>query len=68
MASDKHSAERGPRGGKTTVSKDGTLIRKTFYIDVDVGEKLREDAHRQRSSEAEIVRELLRDHYGVDDE
>ncbi|MDA8021273.1 MAG: hypothetical protein MPN21_27885, partial [Thermoanaerobaculia bacterium] len=58
---------RGPLGGKTTISKDGNLVRKSFFIDRDVDQALRDDAHRQRRSEATIVRELLRRHYGIED-
>jgi len=65
---DKKPAEspRGPRGGRTTVSSDGTLIRKTFYIDRDVEDALREECFRTRRTEAEIVREALRDRYGIE--
>ena len=58
--------DRGPRGGKTTVSADGKLIRKTFYIDRDVEDKLRDEAHENRQTEAEIVRWMLRERYGLD--
>ena len=57
---------RGPRGGKTTVSADGLLVRKTFFLDREVEEALREDSFRSRRTEAEIVRQLLRDHYGIE--
>ena len=57
---------RGPRGGKTTVSSDGLLVRKTFFLDREVEEALREDAFKTRRTEAEIVRQLLRDHYGIE--
>ena len=57
---------RGPRGGRTTISGDGLLIRKTFFIDRDVEEHLRNDAHAKRTTEAAIVRQLLRDHYGIE--
>lgn len=57
---------RGPRGGTTTVSADGALVRKTFYIDRDVEEALREESFRTRRTEAEIVRETLRDRYGLE--
>ncbi len=56
----------GPRGGRTTVSADGALLRKTFYIDRDVEKALREEAYRTRRTEAEIVRQLLREHYGIE--
>lgn len=57
---------RGPRGGRTTVSADGALVRKTFYIDREVEEVLREESFRTRKTEAEIVRWILRDHYGIE--
>lgn len=57
---------RGPRGGKTTVSADGLLVRKTFFLDREVEEALREDSFKTRRTEAEIVRQLLRDHYGIE--
>lgn len=57
---------RGPRGGRTTVSADGELIRKTFYLDRDVEDALREEAHRLRTTEAEIVRQALRARYGIE--
>lgn len=72
MAPDESSEEqprkktRGPRGGRTTISEDGLLIRKTFFIDRDVEELLRNDAHERRTTEAAIIRQLLREHYGVE--
>lgn len=57
---------RGPRGGRTTVSADGALVRKTFYLDRDVEEALRDEAHQTRRTEAEIVREALRERYGIE--
>jgi hypothetical protein len=57
---------RGPRGGKNTVSADGLLVRKTFFLDREVEEALREDSYKTRRTEAEIVRQLLRDHYGIE--
>ena len=60
-------ATEGPKGGKTTISKDGNLVRKTIFIDRDVEEALRDDAHQRRISEAAIIRELLRQHYGFDE-
>lgn len=56
----------GPRGGKTTVSKDGYLVRKTFFIDRDAEQHLRDEAHSTRRTEAEIVREIIRDRYGLE--
>lgn len=56
---------RGRRGGRTTVTP--LLVRKTYWIDRDVEELLREDAFRTDRSEAQIVREVLRTHYRVDE-
>ena len=48
------------------MSADGALLRKTFYIDREVERALREEAYRTRRTEAEIVRQLLREHYGIE--
>ncbi len=56
----------GPRGGKTTVSKRG-LIRKTLWIHRDENEALRKAAFEERKTETEIVRQLLRQHFGIED-
>lgn len=53
----------GPAGGRTTVSRRGDLIRKTFFIDWDVEEELRREAFETRRTEADIVREALRWRY-----
>lgn len=58
---------QGPRGGKTTVSKSGNLIRKTFWIHPDEEEALRREAFEERRSEADIVREALRRYFGIED-
>lgn len=55
---------RGRRGGKTTITP--AMVRKTFWIDRDVEERLREDAFRSERTEAELVRQVLRDHYGIE--
>lgn len=57
----------GPRGGKTTVSRSGRLIRKTFWLHPDEEEALRRAAFEERRSEAAIVRQLLRRHFGIED-
>jgi hypothetical protein len=60
------SEPRGLRGGRTTVSADGTLVRKSFMIDRDTEKALRTTAHRTRQSEGAIVRDVLRRHFGLD--
>ena len=50
-------SDTGPRGGKTTGTKDA--VRKTFWLDRDLAEKLRVKAFEERRPEAEIVREAL---------
>lgn len=57
---------RGPRGGRTTVSRDGALVRKTFFIDRDAEIALRDEAHRERTTEAAIIRQLIRERYGLE--
>ncbi len=57
----------GPRGGTTTTTKAGTLIRKTVYIHPDEEAALRKDAYESRRSESEIIRELIRRRYGIED-
>jgi hypothetical protein len=54
----------GRRGGKTTVTD--LMVRKTFWIDRDVEDRLRRDAFESGRTEAEIVRQALRDFYGID--
>lgn len=56
---------RGRRGGTTTLSVDGRLIRKTFVLDMEVAERLRDEAHHSRVPQAEIVRRALRERYGL---
>ena len=64
---DTEDTPTGPRGGKTTVSKSGNLIRKTFWLHPDEEEALRRAAFEQRRSEASIVRELVRRHFDIED-
>lgn len=55
---------RGRRGGRSTVTP--LMVRKTFWIDRDVEGRLREDAFRSERTEAEIVREALRQYYSIE--
>lgn len=57
----------GPRGGTTTTTSSGALIRKTIYIHPDEESALRRDAYENRRSESEILRELIRRKYGIED-
>jgi hypothetical protein len=50
--------QRGPRGGRTTVSAGG-YIRKSILLSPEANEALRSKAFAERRSEAEIVREAL---------
>lgn len=56
---------RGRRGGRTTVTP--AMERKTFWIDRDVAERLREVAYRSGRTEAELVREGLRRYFDIED-
>lgn len=55
----------GPRGGETT-QKPGQM-KKTFWLNDDEAEALREEAFRQRVSEASLVREAVRRLLGLKD-
>ncbi len=61
------SKKTGPRGGTTTISKSGALVRKTIWLHPDEAEALRQAAFDERRSEAAIVRELLRRHFKLED-
>ena len=63
---DKDRPGKGPRGGRSTVSPTGDMVRKNFWIETAIEEKLRKEAFDARISEAEIIRRLLRKHYGLD--
>lgn len=62
----KEELPRGPKGGRTTVSRSGALVKKTLWLDSDVEEALRQEAFDTRRSEAEIVRQMLRERYGME--
>ena len=55
---------RGRRGGKTTVTP--AMVRKTFWVDRDVEERLRREAFETGRSEAEMVREALRLYFDIE--
>lgn len=43
------------------------MIRKTFWIHRDEEEALRRAAFEERTTEAAIVRQLLREHFKIDE-
>lgn len=49
----------GPRGGETTISKTG-MIRMTLWLHPDEAEALRVKAFKERRTQADILREGLR--------
>ncbi|HEX2253411.1 MAG TPA: hypothetical protein VHQ65_09105 [Thermoanaerobaculia bacterium] len=57
----------GPRGGTTTVTKSG-MVKKNLWIPRDEAEELRRRAFEERRSEADIIREGLRQVLGLEDE
>lgn len=57
----------GPRGGTTTRTKDGKLVRKVFWVGPEEAEALRLAAFQDRRTEASIVREVLRRHFSIGD-
>lgn len=50
----------GPRGGTTTLTKSG-LVRKNFWLPTDEAEALRYKAFKERRTEADIIRDALRE-------
>ncbi len=51
--------------GKTTVSPGG-LIKKTFWFHPDEVERLRRAAYEGEVSQAELVREAVRQYFGME--
>ena len=42
-------------------------MRKTFYLGPEEEENLRQEAFESRRSEGDIVRQLIREHYGLEE-
>jgi hypothetical protein len=59
-------AERGPRGGTTTVYESG-LLRKTCYFYPEEWEAIRKAAFEQGASYADVIRAAVRDYLDVED-
>ena len=57
----------GPRGGKTTVSKSGHMVRKTLWLHRDEEEALRRAAFETRRSESDLMRDALREYFELED-
>ena len=57
--------QRGPRGGKTTVSADGKRVRKTFWIEFEEDYQLRKESFERHTPETTLIREMLRERYGL---
>jgi hypothetical protein len=55
---DDPEARRGPRGGRTTITRSG-MVKKNLWVPHEVAEALRRKAFEERRSEAEIIREAL---------
>jgi hypothetical protein len=55
-----NGAQVGPRGGTTTLTKSG-LVRKNFWLPTDEAEALRFKAFKERRTEADIIRDALRE-------
>jgi hypothetical protein len=53
----------GPRGGKTTVSKSGLLVRKAFLIGWEENDALRLASFETGLAEADLVRRALRSYF-----
>ncbi len=57
----------GPRGGKTTITVGGH-IRKTLYLGPEEAESLRQDAFTQRRRESDVLREIIRQYYELENQ
>ncbi len=67
MRQTEHDEKRvGPRGGTTTTSPGG-LIRKAFWMHPDEVAALRKAAYEENRTEAEIIREIVREHFNIED-
>jgi hypothetical protein len=63
MISENHDTDSlplGPRGGTTTLTRSG-LVRKNFWLPADEAEALRFKAYKEHRTEADIIRDALRD-------
>ena len=54
----------GPRGGTTTRKKG--QVKKTVWLNDDEADALRRAAYEQHCSEASLIREALRAHFGLE--
>lgn len=52
--------------GKTSVSPGG-LIKKTFWFHPDEAQRLRKEAYERETSQAELVREAVRQYFGMEE-
>lgn len=60
MGSSKKGHSRvGGRGGETTRTTDGSMVRKSFWFPVRLNEALRTRAFEEHRTEASIVREVV---------
>jgi hypothetical protein len=42
------------------------MVRKTYYLDWDISAHLHDEARRRHLHEAQLLREILRDHFGME--
>lgn len=42
------------------------MLRRAVYLDWEIVEALREDARRQHLNESQVLRQVLREHYGLE--
>lgn len=57
----------GPKGGKTTFTPGG-LLKKTIYLDSQEWEALRKKSYGENRPISELIRELIRQGLGLDQE
>ena len=59
--------KKGPRGGNTTVTAGG-LLKKTIYVDQAEWQALRRKSFEEERPISEIVREMIREGLGFEDD
>lgn len=60
-------SSRAPEDDRRATASNGPeLVRRFFWLDPDMAQHLHQAAAEGERSESEIVRELLRAHYGLD--
>ena len=58
-------ARKKPKKRKPATGRG--LLREVAYLHADEAEALEEEARRRRCSKSEVIRRLIREHFGIED-